>query len=171
MRASFFSRNVARRKQNGIEDTTRLAGGHHVDEELGEDLGVLPHRGGEGMARLDVVQHFPEDLGEGRVLRLVSQNVQALHERKARVDHRRELSREYHDVASRDPRTKLKRQLPRLLPYGNRDHPLLVEKGEDVLLVRKIDLALFDVATRRRAGTPVVGRHLVLPTPSLGWSC
>lgn len=132
---------------------------------------MLPHCGGERMAGLDVVQHLPEDLGESGVLRLLSQNVQALHERKARVDHRRELSREYHDVASCDPRIKLKRELLRLLPYGNRDHPLLVEKGEHVLLVRKIDLALFDVATRRGAGTPVEGRHLGLRTPSLGWSC
>ena len=33
------------------------------------------------MARFDVVQHLPADLGEGGVLRLLSQNVQALHER------------------------------------------------------------------------------------------
>ena len=108
--------------------------------------------------------------GEGGVLCLLRQNVQALHEGKTRVDHRRELSREDYDVASRDPRTKLKRELLRLLLNSDGDQPLLVEKSNDVFLFRKLDLALFDVAARRRAGTPIESRHIGLPTGSLSWS-
>ena len=80
--------------QDRVEDAADLAGRDEVDVELVEDLRMLPERVGERRALLDAVLHAEQDLLERLVLALVREDVEALHERQAGVDHRRELARE-----------------------------------------------------------------------------
>ena len=87
--------------QDGVEDTARLAGGDHVDEEVVERLRVLAHRLGEGRARLDVLAHGEDDLLEESAVLLAAEDLEALHERQAGVDHDRELAREDREALRR----------------------------------------------------------------------
>ena len=73
-------------------------GRDHVGEEVVEDLGVLAHGVGEAGAALDVHPGLLQDLREGLVLLLAAQDLEALHERQAGVDHDRELAGEDREV-------------------------------------------------------------------------
>ena len=84
--------------EDGVEDTARLAGRDHVREQVVEDLGVLAHGVGEAGAALHVHAGLLEDLGEGLVLLLAAQDLEALHERQTGVDHDRELAGEDGEV-------------------------------------------------------------------------
>ena len=70
---------------------------------------------------------------------------------QTRIDHRRELTREDHDVARRDPRPELEAELLRFLSDRNRDQLLLMKVSEYVVLAGEIHLAGLDVAARRRS--------------------
>src|ERR1044071_6012306 len=76
--------------QDGVEDTARLAGRDHVDEEVVEGLGVLPHGVGEGSAAFHVHARLLQDLREGLVLLLAAQDLEALDQGETGVDHDRE---------------------------------------------------------------------------------
>ena len=80
--------------EDGVEDAARLAGGDHVDEEVVEGPRVLPEGVGEGGARLHVLPDGQDDLLERLVVLLRPEDLEALHEGEARVDHDRELPRE-----------------------------------------------------------------------------
>ena len=59
-----------------------------------EDLRVLLHRVGERCAALDVGSRREDRLGEILVFLLVAENLEALHQRQAGVDHDGELASE-----------------------------------------------------------------------------
>jgi hypothetical protein len=94
-------------QQDRVQDTAGLTGGDHVHVERREHLLVLAHRVGQGLAGLDVVEHLLDDLAQRLVLALLREDVEALHERQAGVDHGRELAREDDDVARRDAAAEL----------------------------------------------------------------
>ena len=87
--------------QNGVENTARLAGRDHVAEQRVEHFRVALHRLGQRHAAFDVGAGLQNDLREVLVLLLVAENVEALHERQAGVDHDRELPREDGEVLRR----------------------------------------------------------------------
>ena len=109
--------------QDGVEDTARLAGRDHVGEEVVEGLGVLAHGVGEAGAALDVHAGLLEDLGEGLVLLLAAQDLQALHEGQTGVDHDRELAHEDGEVLGGDAAAELGQGdlLALLLDRGDQD--------------------------------------------------
>ncbi len=80
--------------EDGVEDAARLTGRDHVGVERVEDLRVPLHRIGERRAALDVGPRLEDDLREVLVLLLVAEDVEALHQRQAGVDHDGELPRE-----------------------------------------------------------------------------
>ena len=88
--------------ENRVEDTARLARRHHVGEQRVERLRVLAHRVGERGARLDVGARLQNDGREVLVLFLRAENVEALDERQAGVDHHRELAGEDGEVLGAD---------------------------------------------------------------------
>src|ERR1039457_4642921 len=88
--------------QDRVEDTARLAGGDHIHEEVVERLGVLTHRLGERGAGFDVLPHGQDDLLEEAAVLLAAQDLEALHERQAGVDHDRELAREDREAPGAD---------------------------------------------------------------------
>src|SRR3954469_23786423 len=61
--------------QDDVEDTARLAGRHHVGEQVVERLGMLFHGVGERGAGLDVAAHLLDDGLEGAVLLLVAEDL------------------------------------------------------------------------------------------------
>src|SRR6202789_4145990 len=73
--------------QNGVQNTARLAGFDHVVVQRVEDLLVLLHGGGKRGAALDRAAHAIENLLEGNVLLLSSENLQALHQGQTGVNH------------------------------------------------------------------------------------
>src|SRR5439155_16231573 len=75
--------------QDGVENTPRLAGRNHVAEEIVEDLRVLAEGVRQGAARFDVLPYLEQDLLERAVLLLGAQDLQALHQRKPRVEDRK----------------------------------------------------------------------------------
>src|SRR5262249_49161413 len=91
-------------RQNRVEDAADLARLNEVDVERVEDLRVPAERVAEGGAllgaRFDVAEHDREAL----VVRLVAEDVEALNDGKTGVDHRREETRERHDVLQVDAR-------------------------------------------------------------------
>ena len=80
--------------ENRVEDAARLARGNHVGEQRVEGLRMLLHRVGERRAALDVAARREDDRGEVLVLFLRAEDLEALHQRQAGVDHHRELARE-----------------------------------------------------------------------------
>ena len=88
--------------ENQVQDAARLAGLDHVRVELVEDLRVARHRRRQGRALLHVLPHLLQGLLEVFVLLLLRQNVQALHEGQAGVNHHGELAREDGEVLGLD---------------------------------------------------------------------
>ena len=77
--------------QNCVENTAGLARFHHVVVKGIKDLFVLLHRRGESGAAFDGSAHAVQNLLEDFVLLLPRENLEALHERQAGVDHHRKL--------------------------------------------------------------------------------
>ena len=101
-------------------------------------FGCLLHRVGERRARLDVGPRLQDDRGEVLVLLLRAEDVEALHERQAGVDHDRELAGEDRQVLR--PTTFLpilpafafgRRVRLRLGRRDPRDHDLLAPQRRD----------------------------------------
>ncbi len=120
---------------------------------------MLAHGVGERVARLHVVEHLGDRLAERLVLGLLGEDVQALHQGQARVDHRRELPGEDDDVARRDAGPEGERDLLRLLADRDRDQLLPVQVREDVVLAGELELAGLHVTARGGAGTKRKRRH------------
>src|SRR5271156_5363085 len=80
--------------QNGVENTARLSGFHHVVVERVEDLLKLFHGGGKSGATFDRAAHAVQNLLKGLVVLLAGENLQALHQRQTGVNHHRELAGE-----------------------------------------------------------------------------
>jgi hypothetical protein len=95
--------------EDDVEDTAGLAGGDHVGVEVVERLRVLPQRVRERGTGLHVLAHLEEDLLEDAVVLLRAEDLQALHERQAGVDHDRELPGEDGDLLAGDPSAHLGR--------------------------------------------------------------
>jgi hypothetical protein len=93
--------------EDGVQDAADLTGGDQVDVQLVEDLRVLAQRVREGGALLDGVLDRAEHLREGLVLGLARQDLEALHQRQAGVDHGRQLAGEDLQVLRLDARADL----------------------------------------------------------------
>ena len=122
--------------QDGVEDAARLAGRDHVGEEVVEGLGVLAHGVGQAGAALHVHAGLLQDLGEGLVVLLAAQDLQALHEGQAGVDHDGELAGEDGEILGGDAAAQLGQGdlLALLLDRGDEDL-LAAEQGHDGFLV------------------------------------
>ena len=84
--------------ENRVENTARLARRDHVGEQRIERLRVLLHGVGQRRAAFDVRPGREDRLGEVLVFLLAAQNLEALHERQAGVDHDGELADEDRQV-------------------------------------------------------------------------
>ncbi len=80
--------------EDRVEDAAELTGRDEVHEESVKDLRVTSQALGEGPALLHVRLDVLQDRVELLVLALRAEDVEALHQREARVDHRRELTHE-----------------------------------------------------------------------------
>ena len=92
--------------QDRVEDAAHLAGVDQVHEQLVEDLRVALERIAEGRAVLDRVLDVLEDRVERLVVALAREDVEALHQRQAGVDHGRELADEDDQLLGRDRRAE-----------------------------------------------------------------
>ena len=115
---------------------------------------------GERVAALDVVHHGPRDALQRLVLGLRGQDVQRLDQRQAGVDHRRELAGEDDDVARLHARTA-QAQLDLLGRLANidEDQAILAQVCADLVLARRVQLPLLDLARRGVAGGVFEHRH------------
>src|SRR6185369_8643438 len=84
--------------ENGVENTADLTRLDERGVEVGEDPRMLLAGVGERVAGLDVVLDLADDLAERGRLALRAEDLQALQDGKAGVDHGRELAGEDHDV-------------------------------------------------------------------------
>ena len=155
--------------ENRVEDTARLARRHHVGEQRVERLRVLAHRVGERGARLDVGAGLQNDGREVLVLFLAAENVEALDERQAGVDHHGELTGEDGEVLRADLLAGLARLLLRgrvLLGLGGRDprhHDLIApERGDGGVHRVRRPLAVDGLPCARASGVCEC-RHTAYP--------
>jgi hypothetical protein len=93
--------------QDGVEDAADLSGLDEVRVELIEDLGVPAQRVAEGHALLDRGLHVREHDGEALIVGLALEDVEALHDGQACVDHGREETREGDEIFRADARAEL----------------------------------------------------------------
>ena len=135
-RASFFSMNVARR----IRIVSRIPPASPAATMLTYSslnaLGMLAERVGHRVARLDVEHHRARHVLERLVLALLGEDVERLHQRQTRVDHRRELPGEDDDVAHLDAAAARLLAL-RLLVDLDDGQPLAPELRDDVVAGRR----------------------------------
>jgi len=145
--------------QDRVENSARLAGGDHVDVQLAERRRMLPERVGDGVSRFDIEHDLLGDVTQVGVLALLGQDTHGLYERKTRVDHRRELAREDHDVAHPD--------LPAFLLLGllvdlDDVQPLFLQLADRLFPIRRFERRAFEhalriarrVHERRHSGVP-----------------
>jgi len=90
---------------------------------------MAPERVAERRAALDVDLHVLEDDREVLVVGLGAEDVEALHDRKTGIDHRREEAREGHDVAEVDAGAESERAERAALLLDLRRHELLAAKA------------------------------------------
>jgi hypothetical protein len=145
--------------QDGVEDTARLARRDHVDEEVVEGLGMLAHGVRERGAAFHVHARLLEDLGEGLVLLLAAQDLEALDERETGVDHDRELAHEDGQVLGGHAASELGKDhlLPLLLHGRDQDLVPPQERHHGFLVLRRA-LARHRLAVAGLA-FPDVSRH------------
>src|SRR5690606_33171725 len=122
---------------------------------------------------LDVVEHLLDHLAQRLALALLREDVQALDERQARVDHGRELAREDHDLPRRDPRADAELEAGRLLFDLDRDEPLPAQVVDDLVPAGQVDRAGLELAGQAAGGVRE-SRHGILrpqfagaPLPSI----
>ena len=81
--------------QNGVENTARFSRFHHVVRRAGRTPCRTASSRRKASRRLRPTRAYAgQNLLEGLVFLLAGQNLQALHQRQAGVDHHRELARE-----------------------------------------------------------------------------
>jgi hypothetical protein len=88
--------------QNDVENTASFTGFDHVGSQVIENLRITLHRVSEGSAAFDRGPHSGQGLLERRVFLIGCQNFETLHQRKASVDHDRELPEENGNVLGLD---------------------------------------------------------------------
>ncbi len=98
-----------------VEDASDLAGGHKVVEQVIKDFRVLFYRIRQGGAFLDVLFDLSNNSFEIRVVLLVLENLQALNEREAGIDHGRKLPDEYDYVLVLDSSAYGREIIPEVL--------------------------------------------------------
>ena len=98
--------------QDRVEDAADLAGLDEVHVEVVEDLRVPAERVAEGGALLDARLHVLEDVREELVVGLPLEDLEALHDGQAGVDHRREEAREGDEVLAADARADAEARTP-----------------------------------------------------------
>ncbi len=133
--------------QDGVENTTRLTRRDHVDVELIERPRMLPQGVGHGVAGLDVEHHGAGHVLQRLVLALLGENVEGLHQRQTRVDHRRELPGEDDDVPHLDAAAARLSTL-RLLVDLDDGQPLAPQLGDDVLAAGGVDRRRLELAVQ-----------------------
>ncbi len=136
-------------QQNGVENTARLTRGDHVDVELGEHLGVVAKGIGKGGARLHIRLHLADRLREELIFCLLSEDVEALHQRQARIYHCGELPGEVDDLLHPDAAAERQGHVLRLLPHRHGDQPLPPQIPDNSFTAGKIDVAALDLAGNR----------------------
>src|SRR6266403_1977473 len=156
---------VGEAHEDRVEDAADLACLDEARVQVAEDLPVPADRIRERRAGLDVVLDMSEDLPERLRVGLRREDVQALHDRQTRVDHRGELPREDDDVARlylRADRGHLDLEVETLALFldagGLRLNPLRAETDDDGLAARRLHLALQRLPLGRDA-LPFVDGH------------
>ncbi len=150
--------------EDRVENTADLTCGAQLHVELVEHLRMILQRVRERRARLNATLHREDALLHRRAVGLGCENVQALHERKAGVDHRRELAGEDEQVSLSDavePGDVEIRVEDRLLANLAGSEPETLETGVDARGVVGLHLALLGV-TLLGLGFPEPQRDLLL---------
>jgi hypothetical protein len=102
----------------------------------------------EGRAALHLGLDGQHHLLEGGVVHLVGEDVEALHQRQARVDHRRELLGEDQDVLAADTRANLRQPELQGLPlHLHRREAQRLQPGVHGARVERLHLALLGLAS------------------------
>jgi len=128
---------------------------------------VLRKRIGKGRALFDIISHFFDDLLEGRVLLLITENLQTLNQRQARIDHRRELPRKNDEILGCDllfEETKVFRNVLRLGLHRDWCKHLTAKLGHDGFFACRLHDALRH-GSLSRLTLPGIDRHCPLPPP------
>ena len=89
--------------EDGVEDTTDLAGGDEIDEQGVEDRGVALERLGEGRAGFDIILDLLDNRLEEFIILLAPEDVEALDDRQPGIDHGSELAGEDDELVLLDP--------------------------------------------------------------------
>ena len=128
---------------------------------------MFEKRLGKSRTPFNVTSHFLDDFLEGRVLLLVAENLQALNQRQARINHRRELPREDDEILGYDllfQETNVFRNVLRLGLNRNRRKHLPAKRGHDGFFVRRLHDALRH-GSMSRLTLPGIDRHCPSPPP------
>ncbi len=164
--------------EDGVENTTGLARGDHVDVEIVEGCRVFAHRLGERGPALHILSHLEDDFLKDLVVLLLTEDVEALHQRQAGVDHHRELAGKDREVFRLDATAELRQgDLLAFLLDGGDDDLLATESGdyriftvadEDAGLCGAVAVAAFPLITGHLNSSLLalpLGRHSPLPRP------
>jgi hypothetical protein len=122
--------------ENDVEDTAGLTGLDHVGRQVIEDDGKLAHGIGQRGATFDRGPHPEQGFLKGGVLLVGAQNLQALHQRQAGVNHDGELAEEHRHFLDLDLAAAKsgQRKFLALLPDTARRDALLPKlRGQSVL--------------------------------------
>lgn len=135
--------------EDRVEDAAGLARLNEVAVEGVEHRRMPPERLAERLTLLDLGLDVEDDDLECGAVRLVREDVEALHDGQARVDHRGEEARECDEVLLADAAAEREARegLALLLDLG-RDELLLTKARLHGLLVIGLHLALSDLAGR-----------------------
>jgi hypothetical protein len=118
---------------------------HQIDIEIVENFRVLAQGIRESGATLDISLDLQNGLGKRLVLGLLAQDVQALDEREAGIDHCRELTREEDKILLSDLAAEPReRQFLGFGFDGGDNDMLLAQGGNSGFSAVGLDLALMD---------------------------
>src|SRR5262249_30189256 len=153
--------------EDRVQDAAHLAGRDHVHVKVVEYLRVLLQRLGERDAAFDVLLDGSDDVAEKLVLGLLAQDVEALDDRQAGVDHGGELPCEDHDVLGLHLGTEARQRdllvHCALLPHPSGDglDALTAQAAQHDLMVQRLHLALHHLSLSRFS-FPNKDRHRLL---------
>ncbi len=80
--------------ENGVKDAAGFARFDHVVGQVVENFRIAAHGIGKGRATLDGRAHAGQAFPESLIFLIRAQNLQALHQRQAGIDHDRKLAKE-----------------------------------------------------------------------------
>src|SRR5208337_697912 len=130
--------------QDDVENTASLAGLDHVGGQVVKDIRILAHGIGQRGATFDGGPDPEQRFLEAGILLVGAENLQALDQWQAGVDHDRELAEEYRDVLDLDLAGAKggHRKFLALLPNGAGRDALLAELGGEPVLGGSYALSL-----------------------------